>query len=185
MVVGGTTSELSGGKFANGAITAAMQYVMNWQGGGESAQKEQGNTLPGVFNDEKFRQQLDRALGYTGSAVRGVRELSGENATLGLVIRNDEGFTISPNYPNGLVPQGYENKGYGLLGTNFFYSSKEIQGAAAIAVSLPVGYRNESIIGASVRWNGVAASIGAPVVVRADRATSTWIFIGSGDPIPY
>ncbi|MEX2964197.1 hypothetical protein, partial [Microbulbifer sp. TYP-18] len=36
---GGTTSELSGGKFANGAITAAMQYVMNWQGGGESAQK--------------------------------------------------------------------------------------------------------------------------------------------------
>ncbi|MEX2964799.1 hypothetical protein, partial [Microbulbifer sp. TYP-18] len=38
-VVGGTTSELSGGKFANGAITAAMQYVMNWQGGGESAQK--------------------------------------------------------------------------------------------------------------------------------------------------
>ena len=41
-IVGGTISELSGGKFANGAATAAMVHLFNAENGLEQAQEEEG-----------------------------------------------------------------------------------------------------------------------------------------------
>ena len=56
-LVGGTASELSGGTFANGAVTAAMQHLFNAEGGAEGIGKwlttdvdvQEGRTLAQLF----------------------------------------------------------------------------------------------------------------------------------------
>ncbi|WP_345548835.1 hypothetical protein [Microbulbifer aestuariivivens] len=102
-----------------------------------------------------------------------------------MIIRKYKNFPIEPDYPDGLVPTGYENW-HGIFVFTLGRSERLITDAAAIVVSLPPPfYDDESIAGRTSRWNTVSRDIGAPVIVRADKAVEKWIFTGSGSPIAY
>ena len=51
-VVGGTTSEIAGGKFANGAATAAMVHLLNHEGGEFTQDKAIETRVKGIIYDE-------------------------------------------------------------------------------------------------------------------------------------
>jgi hypothetical protein len=68
-MIGGTLSRVTGGKFANGAGTAAIQYVVN-------ASSEEINE---AWNKIKFRSVVETKVKYTAKTVLGDVSTDGEN----------------------------------------------------------------------------------------------------------
>ncbi len=61
--VGGTAAELGGGKFMNGAITAAIQHLFNHEGGGLK------NAFKGLFKKVKGFYGFDKDGGFLGTSL--------------------------------------------------------------------------------------------------------------------
>ena len=65
-VVGGTTSEIAGGKFANGAATAAMVHLLNHEGGGSRIREGTGK-----WKARSLQQDANQGfLSRVGSSVK-------------------------------------------------------------------------------------------------------------------
>ncbi|WP_299003620.1 hypothetical protein [uncultured Shewanella sp.] len=91
--IGGTASALSGGKFANGAQMAAMQYLMNQAG--ESVKRQlackgrchgiSGLEKRHLLNEEQTAALINGALSGTGATIAGIGCVS-SGATCGLTV---------------------------------------------------------------------------------------------------
>jgi len=172
--VGGTASELSGGKFSNGALTGAFSRAFN----DEATERAQEEQLPEIFYNKKFRFQLNLGLGRSIRAVE-----SDPSGTYGLAIKPDgEGGFNFGEYPNNSPST---NTVRGLEDGVFFATGLQpIVGASALAISLPPWVRNNTILARTGDFQELSISVNAPVVVTSVSA-NTFVFVGNRDPIPY
>ena len=147
--VGGTISEVTGGKFANGAITAAIGYAYNQRGDHreeDSALSKRIEIITGRGNITAFSFRT-ASIGHF-------------SATLEIFVHSDEGAFLGTKEVDVSAPLGGLGKGvsrfFGLQGFNFDFLLK---GPA------PVGFPgNNAIIKAfdnqQLRIAGVSAALG-------------------------
>jgi len=63
-ILGGTISSVSGGKFANGAVTAAMSYAFGQMGRSGSRRLHGGRATTGSATEDEIRAVWERMRGY-------------------------------------------------------------------------------------------------------------------------
>ncbi|WP_125564710.1 RHS repeat-associated core domain-containing protein [Pseudoalteromonas rubra] len=86
-IVGGTASAITGGKFSNGARTAAMMHLLNAEGRGAFEAKQQRRTLAITKEQRRFAKLEMRKEFWESRAIAGDKL-----AKAALNIVNDEGF---------------------------------------------------------------------------------------------
>lgn len=88
-VVGGTVSEIGGGKFANGAVTGAMVHLFNAEGGGSRMRPGSGKWKAHVKANAEFRDGVYNILSaWSESATEMVAELNKNVFNIGDYVLN-------------------------------------------------------------------------------------------------
>jgi len=170
--VGGTASELSGGKFANGAVTGAFSRAFN--------DEIHHGKLADFLQNRKLREATALALAASG---RNVRAKDNGNRTLGLAIFPDgEGGFNNGEYPND-IPNSWAARGR-MVPQSSGRSSGPIEGAAALAIAVPLSWRDFTVLEAQSQFQDVSDFVGAPVIVSGLRA-GQFFFNGYDNPVQF
>ena len=174
--VGGTISAATGGKFGNGARTAAYAHLLNAESTNAIAQKE----LPEIFKDEQFKNTLASGLNLAEGDVETRYQLQGDNISSGSVIRYKEAswFSSKEGYYVDGMPSS--NTVRGLTETGGFASALQpLEGAKALAISVNrwTGDRGITNINSVNRFNALSRYVNAPVIVTG-RGAGIYVFDG-------
>ena len=179
VVVGGTISRVTGGKFANGAGSAAFAWAVRAglssqqsSNGGHTAEEianmEKGLTPDGrqlvagdgglisqkelseIFKDEQFKKILARGLSMAKGDVETRFQLQGDNISSGSVIRYKEASWFSSKEGYYIDGLPSSNTVRGLTETGGFAGALQpLEGVKALAISLDRWQGNRGITSAS------------------------------------
>ena len=173
-VVGGTVSSIGGEKFANGAFTAAFQYLVSTM----AAQLGNGRTPGNIFSDEKaalytaLSTYPDDSGGLLQEFTNNYRPIDGFSAAL--YGSNEKGFWLAfrgTNFTswldwknNVLQALGFPSEQYKMAislgreiyaktGGNVIFTGHSLGGGLAAAASMATGARSVTFNAAGVhRW---------------------------------
>jgi hypothetical protein len=123
---GGTASVLTGGKFANGAITGAMAHLFNAEGGGRTFARDLGAVLGGVAGGTVAAAATGVCASATaGSCAIAAPEVVGGGIALGAatgsVMASSIYDSLSETYANDNQASVHGNSALNMDGTELYY----------------------------------------------------------------
>ncbi|WP_370978859.1 RHS repeat-associated core domain-containing protein [Agaribacterium sp. ZY112] len=165
--VGGTVSQATGGKFANGAKTAAYAHFFN---------QESGDVYK--FTSDRLKRSVSYAIGRTEA----VATFDGE--TNGIVIKNEKrGGLYKMSSTQTDIPEGYEVRSISTK-INFFGGSYDTRATIENAQALVV---TESKYSTPKNWSWLAAREEVPVFTTkiGGRGVTVWEPDGAVMPVEF
>ena len=179
-ISGGTASVIGGGKFENGAKTAALAHLLNAE---QSNIKEKFAEL---VKNSRYISAVNDALFRTKADLKAVKQLLGYHPkTKGLKLLVSEDGSVTTSFPSSSniakgLEQGSANWLARKLGIGFGGELVKIFEADTLVIAISEFAVDSTILSNKDFFNSLAKKVNAPVIIGSSRAVNDYVFTGTG-----